>query len=137
MSEVGLKFDDGKLRYDLSDDNAEEEFIAVLSFGAIKHGDNNWRHVAEAERRFYAAVRRHLRAWRRGQRYDAETRLHHLAHALCDLHFLLALDLTAEDAATFATRYAHALAVAAAHRAKRPAGNGVARAGREHAGPGP
>lgn len=86
---VGKKDDAEKLRYDLIPLDAEEQVVRVLMHGAKKYGDDNWKLVPEANRRYYAAFLRHVKAWRRGQELDPESGLHHLAHAVCSLLFLL------------------------------------------------
>jgi len=53
-------------------------------------GAGNWRKVPNARERYYAAALRHLEAWRADWIADDESGLHHLAHAMCCLHFLLA-----------------------------------------------
>lgn len=92
----GRKDDAGKLRYDLVDDAAEEALVSVLTFGAQKYSPGGWRHVPDAQARYFAALRRHLRAHRRGEKVDPESGLPHLAHAACCLHFMLALALEEE-----------------------------------------
>lgn len=89
-----LKFDKGKPRYDLLLPEFEEECAKVLALGAEKYGDNNWQKAEkdEALARYYAALRRHIGAFRRGERLDPETGLHHLAHAFCNLQFLYYFD---------------------------------------------
>jgi hypothetical protein len=87
----GKKNDDGKPRYDLFPPTAEQAIVEVLTYGANKYDDNNWRKVENAEGRYYAAARRHLNAWRQGEEAD-ESGLSHLAHAACSLVFLLALE---------------------------------------------
>lgn len=57
--------------------------------GAEKYGERNWeRGIAWS--RVFAAALRHLWAWWRGENADPETGLPHLAHAACNLLFLLA-----------------------------------------------
>lgn len=97
---TGKKFDVGKLRYDLVDDNAESAMVEILTYGATPkedggkgYGDNNWKFVPDGENRYFAALRRHLAAWRMGEVSDPETGKSHLAHAACCLHFLLAMEL--------------------------------------------
>lgn len=90
---LGTKFDAGKLRYDLLDDDAVEQLVAVLTFGAKKYAPNNWRFMREWRERYYAAMQRHLVAWRKGERIDSDSGMHHLAHAMCCVMFLLAMDL--------------------------------------------
>lgn len=83
----GKKYDDGKLRYDLVPVGAHEGLAEVFTYGATKYGDNNWQQV-EADR-YTAALFRHVNAWRKGQRYDLESRLHHLKHAMANIAILL------------------------------------------------
>lgn len=113
----GLKLDDRKVDYSLADVEAEREVAAVLTVGAIKYDRGNWVHVEDAGNRYYSAVRRHLDAFRAGERLDPETGLHHLAHAACCVHFLLAADLFHPDGpkdlrATFGERFRRALEIA-------------------------
>lgn len=85
----GRKDDQDKLRYDLIPPEPIKELAAVLTFGAKKYAPNNWQKVPEARARYYAAMMRHLEAWRMGEIHDDESDLRHLAHALCCLTFLL------------------------------------------------
>jgi hypothetical protein len=89
----GVKHDIGKLRWDLLPTSAVEKIVAVLTFGAAKYGANNWQALDEFEPRYYAALQRHLAAWRRGERIDPESDLPHLAHAACCLVFLLSREV--------------------------------------------
>lgn len=91
---VGTKHDYGKLRFDLLDPRSMEEFVKVLTFGAMKYSPDNWR-LVEPER-YTAALGRHINAWRRGEAKDNETGIHHLAHAMCNIMFLLAKELENE-----------------------------------------
>lgn len=117
----GKKFDDGKPRYDLVDDDAEAEFVAVLSFGAIKYEPDNWRSVPELKKRAFSALRRHLRSFRRGDLLDGEMGLHHLAAASACVHFLLgkSLEEHPELIANFEERMKAALDTARKIRAAR------------------
>ena len=85
----GQKFDNSKLRYDLLDPCFEEEIVKVLTHGAIKYNDNNWKYVKPLKERYYAALRRHLAAWRMGEKLDPGSKLRHLAHAGCNIFFLM------------------------------------------------
>jgi hypothetical protein len=77
-----------KPRWDLVPFKAVDQIAQVLTFGAIKYKDNNWR---EGTRwgRCYAALQRHVTAWWEGEELDPETGLSHLAHAGCCLFFLM------------------------------------------------
>lgn len=90
MSE-GHKADDGKLPWHLLPPDALEEIVEVLEFGANKYGDRNWE-KGMAWNRPFAALMRHMWAWWRGETYDHETGLSHLAHAGCCILFLLAYE---------------------------------------------
>ena len=84
----GTKFDDGKLPLDLWSPDAIEETAKVLAFGANKYEPYNWAKGIKYSRVF-SALLRHLWAFWRRERYDRETGIHHLAHAMCCLMFLL------------------------------------------------
>ncbi len=88
MSE-GKKFDNGKLRWDLVPYEAVEEVVKVLTFGADKYGDYNWQKVEPFQDRYFAALMRHLVAWKKGEDIDPESGVHHLSHAACNCVFLL------------------------------------------------
>jgi hypothetical protein len=92
MSEEGLKFDTDKPRYDLIPSYPLSQMACVLTYGAAKYAPDNWRHVDDADKRYYSALMRHLESWRQGEKMDSETNLPHLAHALCNVMFLLELD---------------------------------------------
>lgn len=88
-----MKADAGKARWDLLPWAALSVVVEVLSYGARKYAPENWRHVPDARDRYTAAALRHIAAWRMGERVDAESGLHHLAHAVCCLLFLLAFEV--------------------------------------------
>ena len=90
----GVKFDSGKVRIDLltvSMPNAVLAVGKVLTFGANKYSDDNWKKVPEANTRYSAALDRHMNALHRGEEQDPETGLSHLAHAACCVLFMLEL----------------------------------------------
>lgn len=89
---AGRKFDADKPRYDLVPPQALEEVAKVLTFGAQKYDDDNWKKVPGLRRRYFAAGMRHLWAWFKGERTDEETGLSHLAHAICCFMFMLELE---------------------------------------------
>ena len=85
----GLKYDQEKPMWDLLDLDLIEEVVKVLTFGAKKYDPYNWQKVPNREERYFAALMRHLTAYRRGEKNDPETGLSHLAHAGCCLMFLM------------------------------------------------
>lgn len=85
----GAKFDGGKLPYELLPDDAIEEVVKVLQFGAQKYAPRNWEKGIVFSR-LYGAIRRHGVAWFKGEDLDPETGLHHLAHLATGALFVLA-----------------------------------------------
>lgn len=94
---VGVKHDKGKLQYHLLPRRAEREVVRVLMHGAAKYSADNWRSVEPMNERYYDAARRHLDAFMSGQLLDGESGLHHLAHAVCCVLFMLESSLEAAD----------------------------------------
>lgn len=90
--EEGTKYDDGKVPLDLWSPDALECTANVLAFGANKYEAYNWAKGIKYSRVF-SALLRHLWRWWRGERYDEETGIHHLGHAMCCLMFLLHYEL--------------------------------------------
>lgn len=90
---VGVKHDDGKVQIALMPTEALEEIAAVFTFGAKKYAADNWR-KGFTFRRVASACLRHLFAWLRGEDKDPETGLSHLAHAACNLMFLITFQKT-------------------------------------------
>ena len=86
-----VKHDDGKLPYHLLPFDAVDEVVAVLRHGAKLYGDRNWEEGMDWSRLLGASLR-HLSSYSQGQRIDPETNLYALAHAICNLLFLLAYE---------------------------------------------
>lgn len=93
MSEQGRKYDGGKLRYDLIPVLALEETAKVVTKGAEKYDDENWKLVPEGRRRYLSAAMRHIQQWRKGEIYDDEMGTHHIANAISNLMFILEKEL--------------------------------------------
>lgn len=88
----GKKYDQEKLRFDLLPWAEIEDIVKVLTLGAAKYDEDNWKKVANGKRRYFAAAHRHLAAHESGELNDSETGLPHLAHATCCLLFLAWID---------------------------------------------
>lgn len=93
----GIKHDKGKNRLDLIPISAIEGLGDVLTYGSSKYGDHNWKEVENGSERYYAALLRHLFAYRKGEIYDPETGLHHMKHVLANAAFILELDQCKEN----------------------------------------
>lgn len=89
----GIKFDQDKPDYSLLPLISTEEVVKVWTFGKKKYAAWNWTLGFQFSRP-YAAALRHVFAWARGESYDPESGIHHLAHAICDLQMLLEFELT-------------------------------------------
>ena len=102
---IGRKDTAGKDPWDLLPMGPIQAIVQVLAYGAkkysvfgeagelIRSGIGNWKHVEQPREKYYAATMRHLVSWRAGEIIDPETGLLHLAHAGCNVVFLLWFDL--------------------------------------------
>lgn len=85
-----LKFDGGKPTFELLPLELLSDVNLVLQHGAQKYGVNNWiRPDGFKLSRCYNALLRHLFAWWRGEDKDPDTGISHLAHAACNLLFMM------------------------------------------------
>lgn len=84
----GAKDDGGKVRVELLPVGPLNDIAEILTFGANKYDDHNWRKGFKWSR-LIGALLRHVFAWVGGQDKDPETGKSHLAHAGCCLLFLL------------------------------------------------
>jgi len=83
----GMRYNQGKIRYDLVEPHAYQDFVEVLTDGAIKYSDDNWR-KGFSWRSVLASLKRHIAAFEKGEDYDPETGRLHISHAACNVHFL-------------------------------------------------
>lgn len=88
MNPLAIKNDSSKVRMELLSPIAMTEISKVLTFGASKYADHNWRNGFKWSRLLGAALR-HLFAFINGEDKDPETGLSHLAHLGCCVMFLL------------------------------------------------
>ena len=90
MSDKGAKHDTGKLKMELLPPGPIMDIAEVMTFGAQKYDDRNWE-KGISDQRLYGALQRHLHKYWRGEVYDPEFGLTHLAHAACCIVFLMEL----------------------------------------------
>lgn len=88
MDKYENKHDYGKIQLDLISPEFIEDLGKVLTFGANKYSAESWKTVPDAENRYYAALLRHIMAYRKGEDMDEESGLSHLAHASACLMFI-------------------------------------------------
>lgn len=84
----GHKNDSGKSPMGLLPRYSLEQVAEVLGFGAGKYGKSNWRSGIAVQRNLDAALR-HIYAANECEDCDPESGLPHLAHAVCDLLFVI------------------------------------------------
>lgn len=83
----GLRFNEGKTRYDLLPPHAIEGMANVLTYGANKYEPRNWE-KGMSWSNVIASLKRHLAAIEKGEDYDNETGLLHAYHVMCNAAFL-------------------------------------------------
>jgi len=96
MSE-GRKFDGEKPRMYLLPPKAIQEVAKVLTFGAQKYDEDNWKKLDNLQNRYTGASLRHIFAIMEGEELDPETECYHEAHAICCLLFKLEAKLEARS----------------------------------------
>jgi hypothetical protein len=94
---AGTKNDQGKAPFHLLSGPALWAVAEVLEYGRQKYAARNWEDGISYSRLF-AALQRHLWEWWSGVKRDDESGLHALAHAMCDIMFLLHYELRYEGA---------------------------------------
>lgn len=96
----GQKFDAGKLPWDVVPFECLDELVKILGYGVQKYGKpSGWETVPDMEGRYFAALMRHLSAYRQGERRDCESGEYHISHALCNVVFLVWAELQKDRAA--------------------------------------
>jgi len=84
-SQMGQKtagrFSEGKIRHDLMPPWSLDEIAKVYTYGTIKYDDDNWWKGLRWKKHVFGCIIRHVWKWFRGERFDDESGLHHLAHA--------------------------------------------------------
>ncbi len=103
MSEIkALRFNAGKLRWELLPVEWQEELVKVFTKGAVKYKPENWKKSigTEDSEQFkidrMGSALRHIAAYRKGEQLDTEViegteaiQTYHLAHAAWNLLALL------------------------------------------------
>jgi hypothetical protein len=88
----GVKDDQGKPMWHLLPWKAVAGMVKVLTFGAVKYSEDGWRTVPNAQKRYTAALLRHLAALSVGEKLDSESGLRHIDHVLTNAAFLAELE---------------------------------------------
>jgi len=89
----GIKYDGEKPKMHLLPPKALTEVAKVLTFGAQKYDEENWRKLDNLQSRYSSGALRHIFAHIDDEEIDPESGLSHLAHAVCCLLFKLEIEL--------------------------------------------
>lgn len=92
----GVKYDAGKPRWSLLPWDVMDWVVRVLTVGAVKYSDDNWKKVPNAKDRYESALMRHIRNHKKGIWLDegeGGTNCPSLANALVCLIFWFWLEL--------------------------------------------
>lgn len=92
LKETGfIKADSGKLQWSLLPFAQLEDVVKVLMMGAEKYTPDNWKKCNDTKR-YEDALLRHVISYVSGDGKDKESKLSHLAHAVCNCLFLMYFD---------------------------------------------
>jgi len=87
-----------KTMFSLLEPDFLKEVADVLTIGCKKYGKENWKECRYEDRYLYVdALMRHIEKYRTGQMIDEETSKHELAHATCNLMFLMYMEKVNES----------------------------------------
>lgn len=90
LGKAAVKHDAGKTDWSLVPWDSVEEIVKVLEFGKVKYAAWNWSSNGGFKyMRVFNSTMRHLLAWARGEDKDPESGLSHIAHAGCNIFFLM------------------------------------------------
>ena len=88
-TQLAIKHDAGKVRYELLPPGPLKEVAKVFTFGAQKYADRNWEKGMPWSKCFGAAQRHLWDFWDGKDINEEDFGLHHLAHAIAELFFVL------------------------------------------------
>lgn len=89
-NQEAIRFNKDKLRYDLIPPEFITALAEVFTFGAQKYTPNNWKgFTPEQQEEIKGSLLRHIYAYLEGEENDPESGLSHLAHAGCNLAFMI------------------------------------------------
>ena len=74
-----VRYDFGKLRWDLVPDDALEKVVEIFTHGSAKYNDENWRD-GFSWKRCIGSLKRHLKAFTTGEDIDEDSGALHLSH---------------------------------------------------------
>lgn len=90
--ETAGRFSAGKMRHDLIAPWALNELAKVYTYGCQKYDDDNWWKGLKWKKDVFGCILRHVWRWFRGERFDDESGVHHLAHAAWNCFTLMSYE---------------------------------------------
>lgn len=93
---IGMRANEGKLKWSLVSMRALEPMVRVLMFGAKKYDDHNWKKGLKFTE-VLESMQRHMNAFSDGEDDDRESKLSHVGHILCNAMFLSYMFLFRHD----------------------------------------
>lgn len=87
-TELGMRFNTGKVRFDLVPPDALKELAAIYTKGAEKYAARNWEKGLDWSE-CYGSLQRHANAWAEGEDRDQESGQPHMAHVAWNAMALL------------------------------------------------
>ena len=97
MLEQNMKLKLTKTKWHLLDTEFIKDIAEVLTFGANKYSEDNWKNIDDAYNVYYDALMRHITEWKLNGALDEDDNKSHLVHAACNLMFLYYFDKETED----------------------------------------
>lgn len=104
--DVGVKHDEGKLRWDLLPFDSIQKVVEILTEGCVEYGERNWQKGIKYAR-LIASCFRHLISFIFGIDVDMKSKKLHLAHLGCNVLMLLHFELNRDKYVEFDNRYSY------------------------------
>lgn len=81
-----LRYNSGKIRFDLLEPYAIEQLAKVFTAGAAKYSDNNWIHNGMSWSKMIASMKRHISEFEKGNDYDFDENCEGCKSGNCSSH---------------------------------------------------
>jgi len=85
---TALRYNVGKIRLSLVPPSLHRYVGAVMTYGALKYADHNWRKGFPWSS-LIDSLERHILSFKSGEDLDSESGLPHIAHIACNAAFLV------------------------------------------------
>ena len=82
-----IRFNQDKLKFEYVNPQAHRDMVDVLTYGSKKYYPRNWE-KGFSWTSVVGSLKRHIDAWERGEDYDPDSGLLHMAHVAANAHYL-------------------------------------------------